>query len=147
MGAGIVGYGTKNNTPIDGIQMDLFVKMDLESRMVTKLSYQVHFPVEFSEEQKSLSVKYNELSRKKSDTAKKWCAGFLFLLFCKTFWVSNGLTAANVMVNSFIPGEFTIHHNICYPVWIFRWLCDAAIGANRVEIKDGHICPSADCDS
>ncbi|HZW48739.1 MAG TPA: hypothetical protein VFF80_01190 [Bacillota bacterium] len=54
MGAGIVGYGTKNNTPIDGIQMDLFVKMDLESRMVTKLSYQVHFPVEFSEEQKAM---------------------------------------------------------------------------------------------
>ena len=54
MGAGIVGYGTENNTPIDGIQMELFVKMDLESKMVTELNFRVHFPAEFSEEQKAM---------------------------------------------------------------------------------------------
>lgn len=54
MGAGIVGYGTKNNIAIDGFQMELMVERDPESKMVTELNFQVHFPAEFSEEQKAM---------------------------------------------------------------------------------------------
>ncbi len=54
MGAGIVGYGTKNQIAIDGITMELFVERDPETKMVNQMSYQVHFPAEFSEEQKAL---------------------------------------------------------------------------------------------